>query len=609
MLCEDGKMKKDVFVYHLDNELQKLFSLNRYDYTNLYDTLNIATRIAYLVCNQKILLPASNYFESDMSFQILNELGELNQIGAIELVSSSHNINELLSKKAGQHGNNLVQPNYHYGDFLNEQSSIVLPATLRKRERSASLDIKNGWYTSLGNPNFKSNLFNYSKDSVSASKFEDFLYEVPIKLNNKAFISDYVLPFLPIKNENINNANNLINSLVTREYINSFLMEFDAICLKDIPILDANSILPLLNDDSRFISYVEVANHLMVIKYKEKCAFDYIKNCSAYELIEFKNSPEWGSILFKLENRHHTLEKEMDGEKMNDYKNIKIGIITALPKELAAMKAMLRNVKECFFDDKGAGHRYFIGEIDSANNKTHLIALALCGMGNNIAAIRATNMLSHFKYIESIIMTGIAGGIPSYTDDDKQIRLGDIVVSNGVYQYDFVKEELDKVENRSNTTKPSASLLESANIMKSFEFENDFPWQKYIDEFSNKLNFLKPDPKTDILFDLNGKMCNHPYDPTRNNYPKVFIGKIASANTLLKNPQKRQKLKDDFGVIAIEMEASGISDASWNNEVGYLVVRGICDYCDDHKNDLWQNYAALVAAAYTRALIESLPSF
>lgn len=57
------------------------------------------------------------------------------------------------------------------------------------------------------------------------------------------------------------------------------------------------------------------------------------------------------------------------------------------------------------------------------------------------------------------------------------------------------------------------------------------------------------------------------------------------------------------------MEASGIADASWNQSVGYLVVRGICDYCDAQKNDLWQEYAALAAAAYTRAVIETLPCF
>jgi tetratricopeptide (TPR) repeat protein len=55
------------------------------------------------------------------------------------------------------------------------------------------------------------------------------------------------------------------------------------------------------------------------------------------------------------------------------------------------------------------------------------------------------------------------------------------------------------------------------------------------------------------------------------------------------------------------MESSGIADATWNHEVGYLVVRGICDYCDSNKGDEWQEYAALVAAAYMRALLESMP--
>jgi nucleoside phosphorylase len=37
------------------------------------------------------------------------------------------------------------------------------------------------------------------------------------------------------------------------------------------------------------------------------------------------------------------------------------------------------------------------------------------------------------------------------------------------------------------------------------------------------------------------------------------------------------QLPDKFKVKAIEMEASGIANATWNHEVGYLVVRGISD--------------------------------
>ena len=601
---------KDVFVYHLDNELQKLFSLNRYNCDYLYSVLKTVTKVAFLICNEKILIPASNYFESDLSFRMLNELKELNEIGAIALISSSHNIVELLNKKIDQHGNNISSPHYHYRDFLNDDHRIILPGTLMKRERSSSSDIKAGWYTSINNSETKYALARLSKDTITASKFEDILYEVPHKLGNKAYISDYIMPLLPIENERTNTANYLLNVFITREYIASFLKEFNAICLKDIPIIDSNVILPkILDDKTPYISYSEIAIKLKMLTYKNKNGFEFVNNCSAYELIEFKNSLEWQYVLETLDHHKPGYNTIMEENDMDDYSDVKIGIITALPKECAAMKMMMCDVEECFFDDRGAGHRYFLGKLKSANGKIHRVALAQCGMGNNKAAIRATNMLNHFKAIDSIIMTGIAGGIPSYQNDDKQIRLGDIVISNGVTQYDYIKETPKKIDNRSNSTKPSAQLLEAIDIMKTYEYEGVYPWHEYLNEFSSDSHFFKPAEDTDKLYDIEDNLCEHPKDSTRTKYPKIFLGEIASANTLLKNPTKRDLLKSTYGVLAVEMEASGIADATWNHNVGYLVVRGICDYCDTHKNDLWQEYAALVAAAYTRSLIEMLPCF
>lgn len=599
---------KDVFIYHLDNELFKLFSLGKYDNAYLYSHLKAITRVAFLICNNKILIPASNYFESDLSFKILNELTELNDIGAIDLISSSHNIDELLAKKTSQHGDNIGLANYHYKDFINNER-IILPGTLKKRSRSASVDIKTGWYSWINTSATKNQIFELSSNTTKASMLEDCLYEVPRKLGNKAYISEYILPLLPIDNEKEKNADYLLNVFITREYISSFLKEFDAVCLKDLPIIDSNSILPYnINDGSIYISYQKIATALKMNTYKNKNAFEYICNCNGYELIEFKNSTIWQSILNMSINEKTSLNniKEKD---MDDYSDIKIGIITALPKECAAVKMMLDNVKECFFNEKGAGHRFFIGTLKSANGNRQRVALAQCGMGNNKAAIRATNMINHFKSIDSIIMTGIAGGIPSYQSDDKQVRLGDIVISTGVVQYDFTKESIECTEIRSEQPQPSAMLLEAVNVLKTYEYENTYPWHEYIDQYSQNPIFSKPSADSDLLYDEEDKLCEHPNDPTRTQYPKVFYSKIASANNLLKNPQKRNMLKSKYGVLAAEMEASGIADASWNHSVGYLVVRGICDYCDIHKNDLWQEYAALVAAAYTKSLIEMLPSF
>ncbi|TQV96575.1 hypothetical protein V2A60_003037 [Cordyceps javanica] len=47
------------------------------------------------------------------------------------------------------------------------------------------------------------------------------------------------------------------------------------------------------------------------------------------------------------------------------------------------------------------------------------------------------------------------------------------------------------------------------------------------------------------------------------------------------------------------MEAAGVAQA-----FPCLVIRGISDYCDSHKNDSWQKYAATVAAAFAKELLD-----
>lgn len=47
----------------------------------------------------------------------------------------------------------------------------------------------------------------------------------------------------------------------------------------------------------------------------------------------------------------------------------------------------------------------------------------------------------------------------------------------------------------------------------------------------------------------------------------MFRGAIASSHVLLENPKRRELLRDTFGVKAVEMEGSGIADATWMHEV------------------------------------------
>jgi nucleoside phosphorylase len=84
---------------------------------------------------------------------------------------------------------------------------------------------------------------------------------------------------------------------------------------------------------------------------------------------------------------------------------------------------------------------------------------------------------------------------------------------------------------------------------------------------------------------------------------KVHYGLIASGNSVIKDAQERDKINKDLGgnVLCFEMEAAGIL-----TNRPCLVIRGICDYADTHKNKAWQEHAAAVAAAFAKEFLHEL---
>lgn len=66
----------------------------------------------------------------------------------------------------------------------------------------------------------------------------------------------------------------------------------------------------------------------------------------------------------------------------------------------------------------------------------------------------------------------------------------------------------------------------------------------------------------------------------------------------MKDGMTRDRLCEELDVLCFEMEAAGLMP-----DFPCLVIRGICDYSDSHKNDKWQKYAAAVAAGFARELL------
>jgi nucleoside phosphorylase len=304
-------------------------------------------------------------------------------------------------------------------------------------------------------------------------------------------------------------------------------------------------------------------------------------------------------------------------EMITNASQYRLAIVTALPKEFAAVETMLDQHDDITVPDDSV--RYTVGRI----GHHQVVVTLLPKMGNNLASAVSSNLLRSFPNVGDILMVGIAGGVPDPKNPENHVRLGDMVISTdeGVVQFDFGKLEQIGHEGetprehftiRASDPPPSARLQQAVRFLEARRIRKERPWERHIERSTALENAVRPPSTKDVLYDSRdpGRIIPHPRDAMRiAGQPKLHYGVIGSSNMLLKEPLLRDRLRDEYQVRAIEMEGSGIASATWmSGNAGYLLIRGICDYCDSHKNDLWQGYAAVVAAAYARALIESIPA-
>lgn len=220
---------------------------------------------------------------------------------------------------------------------------------------------------------------------------------------------------------------------------------------------------------------------------------------------------------------------------------------------------------------------------------------------------------------------GVAGGIP---DENRDIRLGDVLVSKptgtfgGVFQFDKHKTLPNgKIVRLGQLNAPPEFFQSAANILIMEHTVNSSQIPNIIQEMIMKNLWLLErgygydEKRPDILFPssyvhVEARGCSRcdlkqQVSRTRRRNPKepeIHYGTIGSSNQLVKDAKLRDRLKDDLGVIGLEMEAAGIFADN-----PCLVIRGVSDYADSHKNDNWKFYSAATAAAYAIELISTVP--
>ena len=293
-----------------------------------------------------------------------------------------------------------------------------------------------------------------------------------------------------------------------------------------------------------------------------------------------------------------------------------VGWVCALPIELAAAKAMLDEQHHDLPQDDDDDNAYILGSIGDHN--VVLACLPAGQTGTNPAAAVSMQMKSTFRAIRFGLMVGIGGGVPG---EEADIRLGDVVVSQpgkghgGVIQYDFGKSTPSGIERTGSLNTPPRILLTAVSKLRANHDLGNNKILNYISTLGRLPKFSREQAGDDTLFEavynhVSGNSCISCDSAKklwrgarRIDAPEIHYGTIASGNLLMKDGVMRDQISTEFGeVLCFEMEAAGLM-----NSFPCLVIRGICDYADSHKNKRWQPYAAGTAAAYAKELLLVIP--
>ncbi|KAJ8127096.1 hypothetical protein O1611_g6541 [Lasiodiplodia mahajangana] len=242
-----------------------------------------------------------------------------------------------------------------------------------------------------------------------------------------------------------------------------------------------------------------------------------------------------------------------------------------------------------------------------------------------------------FPHIKICFLVGAGSGAPANHD----IRLGDVVVclpsneSEGVLR-GVLRYEHDGTLHTTYTGHQGEELELVATAISSlkatYEREGHHLDKAITDVLSKNprlRKYQRPEAGRDRLYksdvvhtDKRNNDCVHTYKRNKDcglscgndgsklvfrdvrsgiqDEPVIHYGRVASGLTPIEDALLRDRLSQS-GVLCFDTDAFKMASFPF-----LVVVRGICDYADTHKDSLWQGYASFAAAAYVRDLLHKM---
>lgn len=199
------------------------------------------------------------------------------------------------------------------------------------------------------------------------------------------------------------------------------------------------------------------------------------------------------------------------------------GIIGAMDEEVSCLKSKMQVTRVI----KKASMEFVEGLLHDAK-----VVVVRSGIGKVNAAVCTQVLVDDFN-VNRVINTGIAGSL------NKEINIGDIVVSTEAIQHDF------------DATGFGYALGEIPRMETSL-FAADESLAHLAKEVCEEVN---PD------------IC-------------VFSGRVVSGDQFISDDERKKKIEENFQGLCTEMEGASIAQAAYLNQIPFVIIRAISDKAD-----------------------------
>jgi tetratricopeptide (TPR) repeat protein/nucleoside phosphorylase len=256
-----------------------------------------------------------------------------------------------------------------------------------------------------------------------------------------------------------------------------------------------------------------------------------------------------------------------------------ICILCALPEEADAVEeAITRRYQVSFQQGFSQADKYEYHHTCISNKKGERLTLLLSWLpakGLVETAVYMKSFLQEFRP-RFAAMPGICAG------EKTRVRLGDLIVAECAYIYDSGKVLPNKEAPERKEHIPEGRMYhpDQQTLQYARRFLN---WEPTLARLVSSPAGLAP--------------------------PQCHIMPLASGNAVRSDSPFQELTLLAYKTAAIDMEGAAFyrvaSDFPYTKA---LVVKGVCDYADANKNDLYHNYAALISAMYVLCFIEEYVS-